>query len=57
MMDDNAETVRQVAACFMRWTDKDLQALKAAIDAEEFRRWMGDELEVKAKAAEHMHGD
>lgn len=56
-MEDNSETVRQVSACFQRWTDKDLQALKAAIDAEECRRYMGDELEAKARAAEHLHGD
>lgn len=55
MMDDNAETVRALSAGFQRWTDKDLQALKAAINAEECRRWMGDELEAKAKAAEHLH--
>ena len=56
-MEDNSETVRQVSACFQRWTDKDLQALKAAIDAEECRRWMGEGLEAKAKAAEHLYDD
>lgn len=54
-MDDNAETVRALSAGFSRWTDRDLQALKSAINAEECRRWMGDELEAKAKAAEHLH--
>lgn len=57
MMDDNAEKVRALSAGFSRWTDCDLQALKSAINAEECRRWMGDELEAKAKAAEHLHDD
>lgn len=54
-MSDNEEYLSELIYSLRRWTDAELFRLRDAINEEIARHYMGDGLEAKAKAAEHLH--
>lgn len=56
-MSDNAARISELISSLKGWTDAEIFTLREAINDEISRRWLGDGLEAKAKAAEHLHDD
>ncbi len=54
-MTDREKMLSELICSLRGWTDADLYRLRQSINDEFARRYMGEELEAKAKAAEKMY--